>query len=162
MNTSASAAHFSFAMAPHGTLGSKGDGFTADSLKKSGSLQAIFLIVLCWALFLGTIHLVWINPSLHLLCFPLFPPLFGLTFAATLPWMMYVTWSHELGHLHPMSPRDYCRLWKKAVQVLPAPVSRKLLQTTGAACFACITVASSPQVHVEDETPCRLCVLCRP
>ena len=119
-NTSASAARFSklTPMAPHGTLGSRDDGFSTDALKKPRSLQAIFMIVLCWALFLGTIHLVWIKPSLHLFCFPLFPPLFALTFATSLPWMVYVSWSHELGHLNPISPRDYCRLWNKAIQAL--------------------------------------------
>lgn len=116
-NSSSAAARFT-AMAPHGTLGSRDDGFTAESLRRPRNVQAILLILFCWASFLGVLHLVWSVPSLHLWCFPLFPPLFALTFAATLPWMMYVSWNHDLAHLNPVSPRDYCRLWNRAVQAL--------------------------------------------
>jgi hypothetical protein len=117
--TSAAAARCTTMAPASGTLGRTGDdGFTAEALSKPRTIQAIVLIVLSWTLFVGILHLVWSMPALHLLCFPLFPPLFALTFAATLPWMIYVSWSSDLDHLNPLSPRDYRKLFGRAIQAL--------------------------------------------
>jgi hypothetical protein len=118
-STSTAAARFAKMTPATGTIGrTRDDGFTSESLSKPRTMQAIFMVVLSWVLFVCAIHYVWSVPSLHLICFPLFPALFALTFAATLPWLVYISWSRDFGHLNPLSPRDYSKLFRRAINAL--------------------------------------------
>lgn len=96
-----------------GTIG--GESKTTD-FRNSRVVYASIMIVLLFTGFAGVVMYIHDITQHHVYFFPLFPLAFLLTLMAALPLIFYVSYSNELKHLHPLSPRDYVRFAKLTTQ----------------------------------------------